>query len=35
MTHGHIDHVGGALKLKRLTGAPIYMNENDPARSSN
>lgn len=29
VTHGHIDHVGGALKLKRLTGAPIYMNEND------
>jgi hydroxyacylglutathione hydrolase len=29
ITHGHIDHVGGALKLKRLTGAPIFMNEND------
>jgi len=29
ITHGHIDHVGGALKLKRLTGAPIYLNEND------
>jgi len=29
VTHGHIDHVGGALKLKRLTGAPIFMNEND------
>lgn len=29
ITHGHIDHVGGALKLKRLTGAPIYMNEAD------
>ena len=29
VTHGHIDHVGGALRLKRLTGAPIYMNEND------
>jgi hydroxyacylglutathione hydrolase len=27
ITHGHIDHVGGALKLKRLTGAPILMNE--------
>src|SRR3984957_5215806 len=27
--HAHIDHVGGALKLKRLTGAPILMNEND------
>ena len=29
ITHAHIDHVGGALKLKRLTGAPIYLNEND------
>jgi len=29
ITHGHIDHVGGALKLKRLTGAPIFLNEND------
>jgi glyoxylase-like metal-dependent hydrolase (beta-lactamase superfamily II) len=29
ITHGHIDHVGGALKLKRLTGAPIFMNELD------
>src|ERR1700739_60070 len=26
---GHIDHVGGALKLKSLTGAPIFLNEND------
>ncbi|MGA2886496.1 MAG: MBL fold metallo-hydrolase [Terracidiphilus sp.] len=29
VTHGHIDHIGGALKLKRLTGAPILLNEND------
>jgi len=29
VTHGHIDHIGGALKLKRLTGAPIYLNEGD------
>ena len=29
ITHAHIDHVGGALKLKTLTGAPIYLNEND------
>ena len=29
ITHGHIDHVGGALKLKRLTGAPILLNEDD------
>jgi len=29
VTHGHIDHVGGAMKLKRLTGAPILLNQND------
>jgi hydroxyacylglutathione hydrolase len=29
VTHAHIDHIGGALKLKRLTGAPIFLNEND------
>jgi glyoxylase-like metal-dependent hydrolase (beta-lactamase superfamily II) len=29
VTHAHIDHVGGALKLKQLTGAPILLNEND------
>ncbi|HTV56896.1 MAG TPA: MBL fold metallo-hydrolase [Terriglobia bacterium] len=31
ITHAHIDHVGGALRLKRLTGAPILLNENDLA----
>ncbi|HVJ07347.1 MAG TPA: MBL fold metallo-hydrolase [Acidisarcina sp.] len=29
VTHAHIDHVGGALQLKRLTGAPIFLNERD------
>ncbi|HWG22432.1 MAG TPA: MBL fold metallo-hydrolase [Terracidiphilus sp.] len=29
VTHAHIDHVGGALKLKRLTGAPILLNQAD------
>jgi glyoxylase-like metal-dependent hydrolase (beta-lactamase superfamily II) len=29
VTHAHIDHVGGALKLKKLTGAPIFLNEHD------
>lgn len=29
VTHAHIDHVGGALRLKRATGAPILLNEND------
>ena len=31
VTHAHIDHVGGAMKLKRATGAPILLNENDSA----
>lgn len=29
ITHGHIDHVAGAEKLRRLTGAPVYLNEQD------
>jgi glyoxylase-like metal-dependent hydrolase (beta-lactamase superfamily II) len=29
VTHAHIDHVGGAQKLKKLTGAPIFLNEDD------
>ncbi len=29
ITHGHIDHVAGASKLRALTGAPVYMNERD------
>src|SRR5689334_5315459 len=31
ITHAHIDHVGGAMKLKKLTGAPILLNQNDLA----
>lgn len=31
VTHAHIDHVGGAMQLKQLTGAPILLNENDSA----
>ena len=31
ITHAHIDHVGGAMKLRALTGAPILLNENDYA----
>jgi len=31
ITHAHIDHVGGAMKLKKLTGAPILLNESDTA----
>ncbi len=29
ITHAHIDHIGGAAKLKHLTGAPVYMNSDD------
>src|ERR1700694_5924263 len=29
ITHAHIDHIGGAQKLKAATGAPVYMNAND------
>ncbi|HEY6271587.1 MAG TPA: MBL fold metallo-hydrolase [Terriglobales bacterium] len=31
VTHAHIDHVGGAMKLKAATGAPILMNQSDYA----
>jgi glyoxylase-like metal-dependent hydrolase (beta-lactamase superfamily II) len=31
ITHAHIDHIGGAAKLKQATGAPVHMNENDAA----
>ena len=29
ITHAHIDHNGGAYKLKQATGAPVYMNPDD------
>ena len=29
VTHAHIDHVGGAMKLRAVTGAPILLNQND------
>ncbi|HBY64782.1 MAG TPA: MBL fold metallo-hydrolase [Solibacterales bacterium] len=31
ITHAHIDHIGGAAKLKKLTGAPVWMNGGDQA----
>lgn len=31
VTHAHIDHIGGAMKLKAATGAPILLNQNDTA----
>jgi glyoxylase-like metal-dependent hydrolase (beta-lactamase superfamily II) len=29
VTHGHIDHIGGAARLKKATGAPVLLNQND------
>jgi glyoxylase-like metal-dependent hydrolase (beta-lactamase superfamily II) len=29
ITHAHIDHIGGAMKLRAATGAPILMNQTD------
>jgi hydroxyacylglutathione hydrolase len=29
ITHAHIDHIGGAAKLKAVSGAPVHMNQND------
>jgi hydroxyacylglutathione hydrolase len=29
ITHAHIDHIAGALELKRITGAPILYNQQD------
>jgi glyoxylase-like metal-dependent hydrolase (beta-lactamase superfamily II) len=29
ITHAHIDHIGGAAKLRASTGAAVYMNDND------
>jgi hydroxyacylglutathione hydrolase len=29
VTHAHIDHVGGAVLLRRATGAPVLLNQND------
>jgi len=31
ITHAHIDNVGGAMKLRAATGAPILLNQNDYA----
>ena len=31
ITHAHIDHVGGAMKLRAATGAPILLNQKDSA----
>jgi glyoxylase-like metal-dependent hydrolase (beta-lactamase superfamily II) len=31
ITHGHIDHVGGAAEVKRITGAPVLIHARDAA----
>jgi hydroxyacylglutathione hydrolase len=31
ITHAHVDHIGGVMKLRALTGAPILLNQNDYA----
>jgi len=35
ITHAHIDHIGGARKLRDLTGAPVYMHEDDTVLAEN
>jgi glyoxylase-like metal-dependent hydrolase (beta-lactamase superfamily II) len=35
ITHAHIDHIGGAARLKALTGAPVWMNAQDQALYDN
>lgn len=34
ITHAHIDHIGGADKLRALTGAPVYMHRDDSGLAS-
>src|ERR1700760_3141407 len=29
VTHAHIDHVGGAVLLRKATGAPVLLNQKD------
>ena len=29
VTHAHIDHIGGAAQLKRVTGAPVFFHQQD------
>ena len=29
ITHGHIDHVGGAAQLKKITRAPVFIHSAD------
>ena len=29
ITHGHMDHIGGAAELQKLYGIPVYMSDED------
>ena len=29
ITHGHVDHIGGASELRRITGAPVWIHPLD------
>lgn len=29
ITHGHMDHTGGAVELKKITGAPVHIHQLD------
>ena len=35
VTHAHIDHIGGAHKLKQATGAPVSLHDSDLALYEN
>ncbi len=35
ITHAHIDHIGGAKKLRDLTDSPVYMHEDDSVLARN
>ena len=34
ITHAHIDHIGAAAELKRITQAPVYMNPHDAGQQA-
>jgi glyoxylase-like metal-dependent hydrolase (beta-lactamase superfamily II) len=34
ITHAHIDHIGAAAELKRITRAPVYMNPHDAGQQA-
>ena len=34
VTHAHIDHIGGAARLRAASGAPVYMHQDDTMLSN-